>query len=59
MGFESFFARPERIFLALKYPSWITVENYSTIEKENNGPNGGVKQKKMKKKKETRREREL
>ena len=43
MGFESFFIRLERIFLALKYPPWITVENKYTIEKENNGSNGGVK----------------
>ena len=43
MGFESFFVRLERTFLALKYPSWITVENNSILEKENNGSNGGVK----------------
>ena len=43
MGFESFFVRLERIFVALKYPPWITVENNSIIEKENNGSNGGVK----------------
>ena len=43
MGFESFFVRLERSFLALKYPSWITVENNSILEKENNGSNGGVK----------------
>ena len=43
MGFESFFVRLERTFLTLKYPSWITVENNSILEKENNGSNGGVK----------------
>ena len=43
MGFESFFVRLERNFLALKYAPWITVENNSIIEKENSGSNGGVK----------------
>ena len=43
LGFESIFVKPKRIFLALKYPPWITIENNSTIEKENNGSNGGVK----------------
>ena len=43
LGFESFFGRLERTFLALKYPSWITVENNSILEKENNWSNGGVK----------------
>lgn len=54
MGFESFFARLERIFLALKYPPWITVENNSTIEKENNGSNGGVKKNRRRKGQEER-----
>ena len=57
LGFESFFVKPKRIFLALKYPPWITVENNSTIEKENNGSNGGVKN--TKKEKDEKREREL
>ena len=43
MGFERFFFRLERIFLALKYEPWIILENNSIIEKENNGSNGGVK----------------
>ena len=52
MGFESFFVRPERTFLSLKYAPWITVENNSTIEKENNGSNGGVKNRKRKRREE-------
>ena len=54
MGFESFFVKPKRIFLALKYPPWITVENNSTIEKENNGSNGGVKNTEKEKRREER-----
>ena len=57
MGFESFFFKPKRIFLALKYPPWITVENNSTIEKENNGSIGGVKN--TEKERDEKREREL
>ena len=54
MGFESIFVKPKRIFLALKYPPWITVENNSTIEKENNGSNGGVKNTEKEKRREER-----
>ena len=51
-----FFFKPKRIFLALKYPPLITVENNRTIEKENNRSNSGVKN--TEKERDEKRERE-
>ena len=53
LGFKIFFLKPEKKFLPLKYPPWITVENTSTVEMENNGSNDWVNIKEKQRKKET------